>query len=147
MPTFDLDALSVTAPQGYEAKMVVLTGPEESYGLKERPFRRNVVIARDEVAPGADAETYSKQQLGLLAQNMQGFTRVKTETLEIDGATVPLVDARSVGPGGVLLGNLIAYVVKGNVAFTLSASHLLGPRFEQHRDEFLNVFKSVVVRL
>lgn len=147
MPTFDLSSLQVTAPEGYGPRMVVLSGPLESFGHKEQPFRRNVVITCEDVAAGTDAEAFVKAQLGLLAQSMPGFTRVKTSTLEIDGQAVPLIEARSTGPGGMLVQNIIAYLIKGSSAFTLSATHLLGPRFEEHRNEFVDIFKSVMVRL
>ena len=57
-----------------------------------------------------------------------------------------LFEVRSQGPGGILLGNLIAYYLRGTLAVTISASHLLGPRFEKARPEFLKIFASLNIR-
>ena len=145
MPAFQLADVAISVPDGYSAKMVMLAGPSEKFNRNERPFLRNVMLAREAVSADADAESYSRQQMGLLAQQLPGFRRMGSSTVVIQGKTCPLIQAQCSGPEGMLLVQLMAYYVDAGVAHTLSASHLLGPRFDQAKNEFVEIFKSFTV--
>ncbi len=143
MPLFDLGELKVPAPEGYEARMLVIVGPEEKFQLKERPFQRNLVVAKELVPPGTSADEYCRAQLGQMAQTMPGFQRLKTTSVTISGRASPLVEARYTGPDGMLLTSLICYAVRGEAAYTISASHLTGPRFEAVRQELVGMIEQI----
>jgi hypothetical protein len=141
MSTTTLDDFSFTAP-GYNARTLVMQGQEETFKPQERSYRRNLIVVREEVPAGTTVDGYCKSQLGQLAYGMRGFQRIKTGTLTLDGQSFPLIDARGTGPDGVLVSLLLAYVVVGRVALTITASHLAGPRFDAARPEFLAIFES-----
>ncbi len=141
MAAFDLSGARLRTPDGYAARMLVLTGPAESDARgKPLPYRKNVVVSAEEMPEGTTTEAYMKAQLGVMSLNMEGFRRLKTSTITIGGASWPVIEAQSLGPQGVLYGQLIAYGVQGRTAWTLSASHLLGPQFNAAREEYLALF-------
>lgn len=131
------------APDSYAPKMIVLTGPPERIGGQKSYFARNVVVSSELVAHGTTVKAYADQQLSVLARNQEGFRRIETSEIEIAGTTCPLVEAQAQGPGGALYGQLMAYVVRGAMAYTLSASHVLGKPFDAARAEYLEMFRSV----
>jgi len=145
MPNFTLDKVTLSPPAGYRAKMLVITGPRPDAKLYEQGFSPSVVLTRERVADSIDAEAYSRTQLGILAQSVEGFRRTANATARIAGMDCPLIDAQAQGPSGMLLANLIAYCVKDHIAYTLTATHLLGPHFKEARSEFVQIFESLAI--
>lgn len=137
--------LSLQVPSSYRIQMLVLAGPPEQFAAKEPSYLRNVVVAREDIGT-TSLDGYVRAQLAHLSRSMQGFHRVRTETLIIDGVSCPLLEIRCLGPGGILIANLLAYVPAGESVYTLSASHLAGPRFEAVREELRAVMQSFAAR-
>lgn len=145
MVSIKMGALGMNAPAGYTPRMMILAGPEETFGFNEKAFLRSVIFQCEKLPKGHDQESFAEHQTNLLVKNMQGFKKVRSHRVTIHGRDCPMVEATNVGPGGVLLTNLICYFVVGNQAITLSAAHLTGPRFEKVRKEFVGIFETLTV--
>ncbi len=110
-------------------------------GVVEQGFKPNVVIARQPVAPGTTAEAYRKSQLQMLASRSSAFSTVKSATLTIDGQECPYVEGETIGDGGVPLTTVIAFVKKGDLMFSLTATSSKAT-YPASRDAALEIFKS-----
>lgn len=145
MVSIKLGALGMNAAAGYTPRMLVLAGPEETFGFNEKPFLRSVIFQCEKLPKGMDQESFAEKQNGLLTKHMQGFKKVRNHRVTIHGVDCPMIEATNVGPGGIMLTNLICYFVHGDMAITLSAAHLTGPRFEKVRKEFVSIFETLTV--
>jgi hypothetical protein len=141
-----LGALSLDVPGGYVPRMLVLAGPEETYGAHEKPFLRSVVLKTEPRPKGKGAEQIAEEHLTALTKHMTGFQKVRRHTVIIHGEACPMVEATTRTASGAMLTNLIAFCVSGDLAISLSAAHLTGPRFERVRKEFAAIFESLTVR-
>jgi hypothetical protein len=122
--------------------MSVFAGPKEEPDLG---YRRNVVIAREPVAPELTIEQHLDNQLAVMRAQLEGFELVTRGTVELAGRPAPLLEIRSVGPGGRLFSALLAYHLEGGYAWNLSGSHFAGPMFEEARPELLRIMGSLVL--
>lgn len=150
MTDYKLAGLAFTAPDDYRARMLVIAAPQKEGSKipgqmvvkKESAFARNVVVATESVTAGTTAAQYAERQAAILKQSMQNFEVVKQGSLNIGGQECPMFEAQSSGPEGRLLSSLTAYLVKDNVAYTFSASHLAGLPYQETRAEYVKIIES-----
>jgi len=70
---------------------------------------------------------------------------VKSGTLTIDGVQSPVIETETVGPKGLPLQSMIAYVKKGDTVFTLTATNIKHS-FADARAEFTEILKSFTAK-
>ena len=129
-------------PSGYSIKLAVLTGPVEDPG---DAFRKNIVFSIDPVPPGQTAAQFVESQLALMRSHLEGFQLVHTGRIELGGVECPLFETRSIGPGGAMIGALVAICIRDDLAYSLSATHYAGPPFEASRADFLSAFEGLMM--
>ena len=131
MRKFAMGEVALSVPEGYELSMaVVAAGPENK-------FCRNLVIAKERVAPDVTLDAYKDSQLKML--EIFNMSTVKTSTVEIGGKPCPLIETESAGPSGLQLRSLVAYVRRGDVVFILTATDL---KDADGREDLLAMMKS-----
>ena len=138
MGKFAMGDVNMAIPDGFSLHMAVVAAKPEN------KFCRNLVIAKEVVPQGMTVDVYKQAQLKMLSQS-SGFSTVKSGTLPIDGENSPFIETESVGPGGLPLASLIAYVKKGDTVFTLTCTNTKGAAFAAAREEFLAMLKSFSV--
>jgi hypothetical protein len=131
--------LNMTVPDGFTLHMAVVAAKPEN------KFCRNVVIAKEQVLPGTTVDQYKQAQLKMLSQSSAGFSTVKSGTVPIGGENCPMIETESVGPGGLPLASIIAYVKKGDLIYTFTATNTKGAAYAAAREEFIGIFKSVAL--
>lgn len=150
MSRLTIGDLQLEAPPEYSVKMVIVTAPAKPQmqaGSKrflqaERPYVRNIVVGREDVAEGTSLQQYAERQMEIMAAQMPGFRKVKASTITIGGVECPLIEGQGAGPEGMLLSTLTTYVPAAGVVFTLSATHLAGIPFQDTRPEYVKMFES-----
>ena len=149
---FKLGPLTLTTPDDYSPRMFVMTAPEKEkpkIGMmvtkQEQTFARNVTLATEEVPATLTVLEYADAQLTAMKGGLPSFQLLKKGTVAIGGVEVPMVEIQSAGPEGRLLQAMIAYVIKGTTAFTLSASQMAGLPYNEVRKEYLAIFSSLKI--
>jgi hypothetical protein len=150
MADFKMNGIGFTAPDDYQARMIVIAAPQKAgpampgqMAIKqESKFARNVVVASEDLPEAMDLKEYAEKQIGILKASMPGFQVLKQGEIEIGGKTCPMFEAQSAGPDGRLLNSMTCYVIKDRTAFTLSASHLAGLPFSDTKKEYAKIIQS-----
>lgn len=142
MPAHQIGNVSFVTAEEYRPRMLLLV--EEPRAGTSAKHRKTLTVVREELPAGLTLEAYRQAQLQQLAPS--GFQGLKASTLTIMGRDCPAIEAHSVGPGGLPLANLLAYVQVGTVVYTLSAACLRGADFDQARPELEKTFESFTAR-
>lgn len=152
MADFKLNGISFSAPDDYQARMIVIAAPQKKAAAmpgqmavkQESKFARNVVVASEDVSEGMDPKEYADKQIQILKGSMPGFQVLKQGSLAVGGVDCPMFEAQSAGPEGRLLNSMTVYMVKGKTAYTMSASHLAGLPFSDTKKEYAKILESFV---
>src|SRR5690606_22461327 len=149
MTDFKLGGLGFEAPNEYRARMIVITAPQKEAPKtghmvvkQQSTFARNVVVACEDVAEGVTLEEYAAKQVAVLKQTLPGFKLLAEGTATAGGARCPMIEAQSTGPEGRLLNSMTVYALHGRTAYTLSASNLAGPPYQDCKKEYLAIIES-----
>ena len=139
-----LSPVQVALPETWRLQQLVVTGPVEGDSLsapkqaKASQFQQNLVIMSEPVTTGETAETYrQKQQERLKELGVTPREAARPEQLELSGGIPGLLTEQVLtGPNGEKVRQMQLCLIKGSVAYTLTASHLDGMLFECGREQF-----------
>lgn len=141
MPTHQIGNVTFTTAGTYAPRMVLLM--EELPPGVVAPYRKSMVLVREDVPAGTSLEAYRQAHVRQVAG--AGFRAVQLSTIKVMDQDCPLLEAESASPTGVPLANLIAYLRVGDAVYTLNASAVRGEAFEKARAEFVAVMQSLRV--
>jgi hypothetical protein len=152
MTNFNMNGLSLSAPKGYQVRTLVLTAPQEKGSQvpgqmvmkKQSQYDRNVVVVAETVPPQTDAQAFADQQVQVLKQSVPDFQLTQQGVMNVGGMDCPMLEAQSAGPEGRLVQMMLVYAVKGNTAYSLSASNLAGLPYSESKKEYAEIIASFV---
>lgn len=146
MPRISIGPFSLDVRENWTLSNVILAGPpeektpdhDELAGGDSRPFQRNLIATMERVKAEETPETYvERRQLGGLwkAGVEQHLGEEKSVTL-VGGLKGSMNEWVIVNPDGERVRQMQLVCIKGDIAYTLIASHLDGERFKAARQEF-----------
>jgi hypothetical protein len=146
MPRVQLGPFSVEVPLNWTMSSVILTGPVGTVDTDVRmlgadaqqPFKQNLIATMEQVGSDETARSYVERQIEGL-RNAQVDRRELVAPTEVSlrtGATGILLEQMIGASDGEYVGQMQLVTIKDRVAYTLIASHLYGPLYDQAREHF-----------
>ena len=152
MAQISIGKIRFEAPDEYVSRMLVMTAATEGPSLggrmaikKEAPFSKNFVVTSEPIEKETSVDDYAAAQIANLTQGATGFKVIEQTTVEGSASEIPIIICQAPGPGGRLLNTVSGYFVIETTAYTISASHLAGLPFNTHKQEYIDIIKSLAI--